>query len=590
MRTETVQARGSSPVKTKPKAARKGKSTDTDACTRYAKDVVAGKIKAGPHVRDACARHLRDLETGHKRGLFYDQQAAQRAVDFFQEVLRLSGGQFEGTPFVLLDWQKFIVGSIFGWKREDGTRRFRVAYVETGKGSGKSPLAAGIGMYGLTADGEARAEVYSAATTKNQAMILFRDAVAMRDLSPQLRGRLTKSGVGENAWNLAYLATGSFFRPISADDGQSGPRPHVSLLDEVHEHKNGYMVEILKAGQKSRRQPLLFMITNSGTDKRTVCWEYHDYAAKVSAGQIEDDSFFGYVCALDPGDDPFKDEKCWVKVNPSIDHGLPSIKYLREQVAQAKGMPGKESIVRRLNFCQWVEAEAPWIGSDVWFAAADENFDEDALAGRRCWGGLDLSSTQDLTALALLFEPSETDPHWRLMTYFWLPGDGLHEKADRDRVPYLAWRDAGWLNALPGRAVDKLAVAQQLAEIVAQYDLQDVAYDRWRIEDFKALLDREGISLPLSPFGQGFKDMAPAVDEFERMLLDGRLKHFGNPVMTWCAANAVVVSDPAGNRKVAKEKATGRVDGIVAAIMAVGRANNQATSQLVYTEDDFFVI
>lgn len=525
-------------------------------------------------MRDACARHLRDLKEAAQRGFFYDRKASQHALDFFREVLCLNGGEFEGVPYNPLDWQAFIIGSLFGWKAEDGSRRFRVAYIETAKGSGKSPLAAGIGLYGLTADGEARAEVYAAATKKDQAMILFRDAVAMRDLSPQLRRRLTKSGVGENAWNLAYPAGGSFFRPISADDGQSGPRPHISLLDEVHEHRTGYVVEMLKAGQKSRRQPMMFMITNSGTDKRTVCWEYHDYAGKVSAGQILDDSFFGYVCALDDGDDPFKNEACWIKANPSIKHGLPGIKYLREQVAQAKGMPGKESIVRRLNFCQWVEAESPWIGADVWFDAEDKIFDETRLLGRRCWGGLDLSSTQDLTALALLFEPDETDIHWRLKLHFWLPGDGLHDKADRDRVPYLAWRDDGSLNALPGRAVDKLAVARQLAEIAERYDLQDVAYDRWRIEDFKALLDREGITLPLSPFGQGFKDMAPAVDEFERLLLDGRLKHSGNPVMTWCAANAVVMSDPAGNRKVAKEKATGRVDGIVAAIMAVGRANS----------------
>ena len=254
-------------------------------------------------------------------------------------------------------------------------------------------------------------------------------------------------------------------------------------------------------------------------------------------------------------------------------------------------MPAKESIVRRLNFSQWVEAESPWIGSEVWFACEDKGFDADRLIGRRCWGGLDLSSTQDLTALALLFEPDDEDPHWRLKTWFWLPGDGLHDKADKDRVPYIAWRDAGHIEALSGRAINKLAVIKRLAEIASLYELVEVAYDRWRIEDFKSLMDQEGIALPLVPFGQGFKDMAPAVDEFERLLLSGALKHAGNPVMTWCAANAVVSIDPAGNRKVAKEKATGRVDGIVAAIMAAGRATSKPTTgPSVYEERGVLVL
>lgn len=559
-------------------------TTSRDPVTTYARKVVGGKIVAGPHVRDACRRHLKDLEHGPARGLFFDVAAAARAIGYFRDVLRLNGGEFEGVPYELLPWQSFIVGSLFGWKGPDGYRRFRVAYVETGKGSGKSPIAAGIGLYGLTADGEARAEIYAAATKKDQAMILFRDAVAMRDQSPELAVRLIKSGVGENTWNLAYHQTASFFRPISADDGQSGPRPHIALLDEVHEHRTGTVVEMLRAGTKSRRQALMFMITNSGTSKQTVCWEYHDYGAKVAAGSIADDSFFAYVCALDEGDDPFKDERCWAKANPSLEHGLPGLKYLREQVTQARGMPAKESIVRRLNFCQWVEAESPWIGGELWFGAEDKQFDAAMLIGRRCWGGLDLGSTQDLTALALLFEPDECDPHWRLVPHFWLPGDGLHDKADKDRVPYIAWRDAGHLEAQPGRAINKLAVIRRLAEIASLYDLQEVGYDRWRIEDLKMLLDQEGISLPLVPFGQGFKEMAPAIDEFERLLLGGQLKHGGNPVMTWCAANAVTMSDPAGNRKIAKEKATGRVDGIVAAVMAAGRAMSGGQQENI---DDF---
>ncbi len=573
------------------KKTRRPSTSSRDPVTTYAKVVVAGKIIAGPHVRDACRRHLEDLKHGHERGLVFDVEAALRAIGFFADVLRLNGGEYEGKPYELLDWQAFIVGSLFGWMGEDGYRRFRVAYIETAKGSGKSPLAAGIGLYGMMADGEAGAEIYAAATKKDQAMILFRDAVAMVDHSPELGRRITKSGTGLNVWNLAWVDRRSFFRPIASDDGQSGPRPHISLLDEIHEHKDGYVVEMLKAGQKSRRQPLMVMITNSGTDKRTVCWDYHDYGAKVCAGQLQDDTFFAFVCSLDEGDDPFKDEECWHKANPSLRFGLPGVRYLREQVAQARGMPSKESIVRRLNFCQWVEAEAPWISGEAWFACEDKAFELRRLIGRRCWGGLDLSSTQDLTALVLEFEPTEDDPHWRQLEWFWLPGDGLHDKADKDRVPYVAWRDAGHLLVTAGRAINKLAVVKQAAEIAALYDLQALAYDRWRIEDVKMLCDQEGISLPLVPFGQGFKDMAPAVDEYERRLLDRQLRHRGNPVMTWCAANAVVVTDPAGNRKVAKEKATGRVDGTVASIMATGSSmTRQENGPSVYENRELIVL
>lgn len=552
---------------------RKAKQASTsrrDPASAFAQKVVAGKIVAGPHVRAACSRHLKDLDTGHLRGLKFDTDSASRAIGFFADVLRLNGGEYEGKPYELLDWQCFIVGSLFGWMGPDGYRRFRVAYVETAKGSGKSPLAAGIGLYGLMADGEAGAEIYAAATKKDQAMVLFRDAVAMVDHSPELSARITKSGTGLNVWNLAWLQTRSFFKPIASDDGQSGPRPHISLLDELHEHKDAYVIEMLKAGQKSRRQALQLAITNSGTNKQTVCWDYHEYGAKVSAGSLQDDTFFAFICSLDEGDDPFKDEKCWYKANPSLRFGLPGMRYLREQVSQARGMPSKESIVRRLNFCQWVEASSPWISGDVWFACKDEHFDRDSLIGRKCFGGLDLSSTQDLTALVLQFEPTEIDPYWRQLEWFWLPGDGLHEKGDKDRVPYARWREEGHLEALHGRAINKLAVARRAAEIASMYDLKALAFDRWRIEDFLMICEQEGISLPLQPFGQGFKDMAPAVDEYERRLIDQQLAHVGNPVMTWCAANAVVMSDPAGNRKVAKEKATGRVDGIVAAIMATG--------------------
>lgn len=587
-----------------------------DRVAAFAHAVLAGEIVAGPDVRNACSRHLRDLEEGPKRGLIWDQSAADRAIGFFEDVLCLNGGDYEGMPFFLAPWQAFVVGSLFGWMTEDGYRRFRLAYIETGKGSGKSPLVAGIGLYGLVSDGENRAEIYAAATKRDQAMILFRDAVSMVSMSPHMASRVVQSGRDEKVWNLYYPNTKSFFKPISADEGQSGPRPHIGLLDELHEHKTATTVNMMRAGTKNRRKAIVVMITNSGSDKKTVCGQYHDLGVRICAAIEDDDSFFAFICSLDEGDDPFKDEACWPKVNPSLDYiaegqsdGIPGRKYLREQVQSARGLPAQESVVRRLNFCEWTQADAPWISWGVW-KQAEERVPMRLLRNRRCVGGLDLASTTDLTAFVLIFWPAPHDPHWRLLPYFWIPDDDLQGREDRDKVPYAMWVKDGHLETTPGRAISKLHVLRRLVTICAYFDVERIAYDRWRIEDLLQLMSEYDISLPeMVGFGQGYKDMGPAVDEFERRLLGlapeqdvidldpadwevvenetvETLRHDGNPVMTWCAGNAVIVSDPANNRKADKAKATGRIDGIVASIMAVGISSKAAgpSGKSIYDE------
>jgi len=461
-----------------------------------------------------------------------------------------------------------------------------VAFIEEGKGNGKSPLVAGIGLQGLVGDGEPRAEIYAAATKKDQAQILFRDAVAMVDQSPDLDAALVRSGGKGHEWNIADLTTASFFRTVSSDDAQSGPRPHIALLDEVHEHRTGLMVEMMRAGTKGRRQAMIVMITNSGTDRHSVCWQYHEYARKVAAGVLEDDGFFGYVCALDVEDDPFKDEACWVKANPLLGVAIQP-RYLREQITEAEGMPSKESTVRRLNFCQWVESLNPWLSTEIWLKAQDEAFDPALLEGRKCHGGLDLGSTTDLTSFVLLFEPTAIDPHWRQKSWFWLPADNLAEKERKDGVHYGAWRAAGYLETTPGAAVNKTFVLARIVNACARYQVQSIGFDDWRIEDFKSLMEDEGAQLPLKNFRQGFKSFAPAVDEYERLLISGLLKHDGNAVMNWNAASAVLDTDPAGNRKPTKAKSTGRIDGVVAAVMAAGRAI--ATEEKEVTPSLFFV-
>lgn len=611
MTAETLDHPAATQAGRKPARSRRKAAAPLDRATAYAQRVLAGEVIAGPHVRAACARHLRDLADGPARGLIWNLAEANEAIAFFEEVLRLNGGEFEGLPFILDGWQAFVVGSIYGWQTEHpkkGTiRRFNMVYIETGKGSGKSPLAAGVGMKGLVADGEARAEVYAAATKKDQAMILFRDAVAMADQSPELQSRLIKSGVGEQVWNLAYRATVSFFRPISADEGASGPRPHVGLVDEYHEHKTNAVLGMLQAGWKSRRQPFTFVITNSGAGLQTPCGLEHDYACKVAAGTKENDAYFSFVCGLDKGEDPFEDEACWPKANPSLQfNDLPGLDYLRKQVTNARGLASKEALVRRLNFCQWTAALNPWLSAAVW-DPCQLDYTAAQLRGRRAFGGLDLSSTTDLCAFTLLVEPADPaitqrwiawavakalfdalpdanpDPGaepprgepYKLLAWAWLPEGGpdttLAKRREKDRVDYPTWAKQGFLEVTPGAAISKRFVLQRVAQICAGFDVPHIAADRWRLADFQQQAADDGITLPeLHPFGQGYQSMSPAIEAFETAILNCTIAHNGHPILTWCAANAVTTSDPAGNRKLDKAKATGRIDLIVAAVMAHG--------------------
>ena len=565
--------------------------------TRYAERVRDGVVIAGPHVRDACARHLRDMEHGPSRGLSWDAPKAAFGIGFFADVLRLNGGEHEGKPFVLHESQEFIVGSLWGWRRADGTRRFRVAFVETGKGSGKSPLAAGLGIMCAVADGEPRAEVYAAAVDKDQAGILFRDAVAMARQSPEVSERVTFAGGPGREWHMAFLDNGSFFKPISSESsgrGKSGFRPHCVLLDEIHEHPTNAMVEFLRAGTKGRRQPLIFMITNSGYDRTSVCFEYHEYGRKVASGEVEDDSFFSYICALDEKEDPFYDDpdpelgfpRSWLKANPLLGVTFKPA-YLEEQVRQAKGMPAKESIVRRLNFCEWVDAENPWIDGDLWRSCEMDGLELPEGAASL---GLDLSAKRDLTAVARVVR---VDGVTYAEMRFYTPADTLHERELKDRAPYSAWVREGYMVAVPGRSIDYGFVVKDVSDWLSA-DRASLAFDQWRIEDFRRALDDAGIpawqyegdekvageGLRMVRHGQGFGGgnsvsalwMPRSITSLEELILTGKLRVRRNPVLTWNSASAVLDSDAQGNKKWEKRKSTGRIDGIVALCMAVGLA------------------
>ena len=585
MATQTSRAR-------RPKAPPPDSSEPDDPVLQYAKDVLAGRIIAGPWVRLACQRHLDDLKDGPARGLVWSLDHATRAIAFFEEVLKLNGGTFEGKPFLLLGWQKFCVGSIFGWLNAEGFRRFRTAYMEIGKGAGKSPLAAGIGLYCLCSDNESRAEVYAAATKKDQAMILFRDAVAMVDLSASLRTRLVKTG-GRQCWNLAFNKTSSFFRAISSDDGQSGPRPHCSLIDELHEHPNGIVCDMLKAGQKFRRQPLTIKITNAGFDRETVCYRDHEYSTRVVQGVDANDEWFAYVCALDPGDepigtsaDPFSGRACWIKTNPSLGVTIRD-DYIEGQIRDALGMPGLLSLVRRLNFCEWVDAAHPWIEGPLWFKCEHE-FDAIAELAQceEVVGSLDLGGTRDMCALTLA-GTRKSDGKIIAHNEYWTPGDTLHERARADKVAYDLWVERGFLHTTPGRAVDYAFVARRIADLAALLPLYRICFDPYRISYLEPEIDATGAEIELIAHPQGGYRTKPRKDKYgndvpslwmprsiellEKAVGDARLVVHKNPCLTWNSASAVLVAtDDKGNLIFSKRRSRGRIDGIVTLAMAVG--------------------
>ena len=533
-----------------------------DHTTDYARQVLSGEIVAGPHIRLAAQRHVDDLEKGPARGLSWHAGFAEHAIDFIQ-CLRHYQGAHAGKLFILSPFQKFIVGSIFGWYA-GAQRRFRVAYVEIAKGNGKTPLAAALMLYGLVADGEAGAEVYSAATSRDQAGICFNDAKQFVLACPPLMNRLH---VGQN--NIAHAGSSSFLRTVSAEGrGLDGKRPHMAVIDELHEHPSGQVVEKMRAGTKGRTRALIFEITNSGYDQTTVCWEHHDYSVKVLQGVIENDSWFAYIASLDKGDDPWADESCWYKANPNLGVSV-TLEYLREQVREAKDLPSKRSLVLRLNFCQWTEASENWIDLDHWDACAGA-VDDQALTGRDCFGGLDLASVSDFTALTWLFPPEQPDEPWRLLLRLWLPEAAVKKMRDKARLPVDEWVRMGLINVTPGNVTDYKFVRHQINLDREKFNVREIAVDRFNSTQLVTDLQEDGAVMSL--FGQGYVSMSAPCKDLERMYMSHQLAHGGNKVLRWMATNTVAVRDPAGNMKLDRERSTNKIDGMVSPVMALGRA------------------
>jgi len=522
----------------------------------YAEQVRSGEILVCEYVRLAVERYYADLDRALDMGRYFDKKAAMRAIHFIEK-LKHTKGEWAGQRFRLEPWQQFVLWNIFGWKNADGTRRFRYAYIEIARKNGKTALSAGIGLYMLFADGESRPEVYSAATVKDQAKICFSDAVEI------VKATDLKNYLTPYRNSIVYELKGGTMKPLSSDYGtHDGLNPSCGIIDEFHAHKDSGMFDVIKSAFGARRQPLMFIITTAGFDKSGVCYAYRENVIKVLRGVNEDDSLFGIIYTLDDKSE-WDDPKMWIKANPNLGVSL-SADYLADQVKDAKNRPEAVRNVMTKNVDLWVDAERTWILDDVWQKCIGTTDPAD-LKGCACWGGLDLSNVSDITAYVLLFHEND---RFQLLSHFWIPEERMLEKIRKENINYDKWVAEGYVTVTPGNVIDYDFVKADILRIVADYDLRTSAYDRWNSS--QTIIDLQNEGMECNPFGQGYGSMSAPTKEFEKLVLTEKIEHFGNPVLRWMLASTLVKTDPAGNIKPDKEKSTQKIDGIVAAIMALG--------------------
>lgn len=522
----------------------------------YAEQVRDGAVLVCEYVQLAVRRYTADLDNALDKGWYFDKKAAMRAINFIEK-LKHTKGEWAGQRFRLEPWQQFVLWNIFGWKNADGTRRFRYAYIEIARKNGKTALSAGVGLYMLFADGESRPEVYSAATVKDQAKICFSDAVAI------VKATDLKNYLTPYRNSIVYESKGGTFKPLSSDYGtHDGLNPSCGIIDEFHAHKDSGMFDVIKSAFGARRQPLMFIITTAGFNKSGACYAYRENVIKVLRGVNEDDSLFGIIYTLDSKEE-WDDPKMWIKSNPNLGVSL-SADYLADQVKDAKNRPEAVRNVMTKNVNLWVDAERTWILDDAWQKCAGTTDPAD-LKGCACWGGLDLSNVSDITAYVLLFHEND---RFQLLPHFWIPEEKMLEKIRKENINYDRWVADGYVTVTPGNVIDYDFVKADILRIVADYDLRTSAYDRWNSS--QTIIDLQNEGMACNPFGQGYGSMSAPTKEFEKLVLTEKIEHFGNPVLRWMLSSTVVKSDPAGNIKPDKEKSTQKIDGIVAAIMALG--------------------
>ena len=536
-----------------------------------------------------------DLGREHPRGCWFDADSADRICVFFEQHLVHSKGRWAGSPFTLQDWQRRMLREAFGWKTAAGIRQYSSVFLGVPKKNGKSTLAAGVALYLASADFEAGAEVYTAAADKDQARIVYDEAVKMRDGSAALR----ELSVAYRKPALYFPEWGSRLEPLSSNpETKHGFNPHGIVIDELHAWPTRDLYDFLVLGVAARTQPMVWVITTAGSDRKSICYEKWEYSRKVRDGIIDDPTWLPVLFEASPDDD-WHSPATWKKANPSLGTTI-QMDYFERAHQQAAETPSGQNAFKRLHLNLWTEQVTRWLSMDDWDACAGP-VDEAELEGQECWIGLDLSSTTDLAAMVAVFPEAEVDVDqppapaepaasmdlldqlkgspvmptlrrkYRVLCRFWLPGESAVRRARKDRVPYPDWIAGGHIVKTEGNVIDYELIRREVVEWSERFTVREVAYDPWNATGLaQTLQDDHG--LPMVPFRQGYISMSPACKALEGLVIGRRLAHAGQPVLRWNAANVAVQQDPAGNIKPAKDKSSDRIDGLVALIMAIGRA------------------
>jgi len=495
----------------------------------------------------------------------YSQELADYAVSFI-ECLCHTKGRWAGKPFELIDWQEQIIRDLFGIIKPNGYRQFNTAYIEIPKKQGKSELAAAVALLLTCGDYEERAEVFSCAADRQQASIVFEVAADMVRMCPALNKRVK---ILASQKRIVYLPTNSFYQVLSAEAySKHGFNIHGVVFDELHTQPNRKLFDVMTKGSgDSRMQPLYFLITTAGTDTNSICYETHQKAKDILEGRKIDSTFYPVIYGADEDDD-WTDPEVWKKANPSLGVTV-GIDKVEAACESAKQNPGEENAFRQLRLNQWVKQAVRWMPMDKWDACAFPA-NEDRLEGRVCYGGLDLSSTTDITAFVLVFPPEDEDDKYAILPYFWIPEETLELRVRRDHVPYDVWEKQGYLMTTEGNVVHYGFIEKFIESLGERFNIREIAFDRWGA--VQMVQNLEGMGFTVVPFGQGFKDMSPPTKELMKLTLEKKLAHGGHPVLRWMMDNIYIRNDPAGNIKADKEKSTEKIDGAIATIMGLDRA------------------
>lgn len=530
----------------------------------------AARQHAAKVLEQATARYRAD------RRFVFDETAAQAACDFFPTYLRHSKGKLAGQPFKLEPWQVEMVRAIFGWKWKDtGLRVILEVLLWIARKNGKSTFAAGLALLMLIADGEAGAEVYSGAADKEQARIVFAEAVRMIAKSPDL-SEITESF--KDAILCPQLE--SVYRVLSADaETKHGLNPNAIINDELHAMTSRDLVDVLHTGIGVREQPLEIHLTTADQKRPgSICSEKYEYAKNVLAGVIDDPTFLPVIFeAEEPKGAPegaawWTDPLAWVQANPSLGSAV-RLQYLAKECQRAAELPSYENTFKRLHLNIRTEQATRWLPLDVWDACVGDipwQDMEERMKGRPCFPGLDLSLTTDITAKVKLYPPTDADPLWRVACRFWVPEKAIVKRVKRDRVPYDQWAAMGALLTTPGNSVDYRAIKTSVLDDVVSDDLREVGYDPWNAQQVATELGDDGVTMV--PVRQGTATMSEPSRKLEALLVDQQIAHGGHPVLRWMAANVAILTDSNGNIKPDKAHSGERIDGIVALIIALSRA------------------